>query len=177
MGVIKTPPQDLREKGVEGGKAAGQAYCKDENLKASAQIPFGRFVQLTGFDGLAGLPTVGPVDATTTVDDIYGVSQIAHHEYRSEIDTLTSPGEFPAYAAQDAATVSKENVLWLHTTTAVTVADPVHVIIDGATNADELGRVRASADGTNTLALPLSMARFRSEAAAGELVKVKFSVL
>lgn len=173
MGVINIAPTQLLDKAIEGQLD----HCfKDQNCIADTQIPFGRFVEIEVTSTDDNNPHVKAVSATTTVDTLFGVSGIAAHEVEQGRSTETVPGLFPAYAAEDACTIQKEAYVWLYSTTAFAPNDQVFVIIDGAANADELGRIRNSADGTNTLALDRQVARVSRASTAGEMVRVSLAM-
>lgn len=175
MGVITKIPTFHFELGVEGGHARGEAHnLRTMSGRAITQIPFGRFVKRTGYDTANRISLVSALATGDDANDVFAVSMVANHETTLDRGTITSPGGFPAYELGEECTLAKQGTFWMVTTTATTVGDQVYAIIT-ATNADEIGRVRSSAN-ASAVALPLAQFQFYSNAAAGELVEVYFNI-
>ncbi len=174
MAQTTAPSFDMAP-GLPGMKAdaAPERILSRVNTEASAEIPFGVFVIKDTAAQPSTSTAIGvklPAASTDSVK-LEGIAVRSAHHDETGIGTVgLKPGILFG--------VEAEGCRWMRTEQAVTRADPVFCrFATGSGTNTQLGAVRKDADtvSSNATAFAVKGASFESDAAAGGLVKVRFS--
>lgn len=169
-----TAPSFTMAAGLPGMQAdAGPSRVLSRvNTESSAEMPLGIFVMKDTAAQPSTSTALGvklPAASTDNVKLEGIVTRAAHHAYSDFGTTGLKPGVLFG--------VESEGCRWMLTEQAVTRADPVFCRFANGTTATQKGAVRKDADTVASAATAFAVpgASFESDAAAGGLVKVRFS--